>query len=221
MTMTRLSLIASLMSAFALSGCGAAPIGAAPSTAAGLRPGHAAGAPTSLASELGAPRRHTLAASATLWGLDVTTAGWVTTTVSKPYQFTWYSYTNVIGQPMQQIAHVETRWQDQQVTGYNVNYAFSGKGALQYLGGNRFLYTVPSDQVLVLNVAENPGHISLNGFPLSRNLGTNDSIRQPIHYVFGPDEVVICDVSDHAAISGYTADPSLVGGAGSGAVGSK
>lgn len=114
--------------------------------------------------------------------------------------------------------------------GWRYDGTFSGDGAIQHLDQARFLYEVPAGRVLILNRAEFPARIAINGFPLAVGGWERTHQLDTVDYVFGPGEQVLFTFPHRAytgndssqmhdredarpaALSGMTADPALFGG---------
>lgn len=146
---------------------------------------------------------HTLdagASSATLFGMRVTI---LNDRIAPPVYDTRFS----------------DRWQSQ--------IQSANSDALTKASYNRVIYQVPDDQALVINQIQGSGSITINGYPI--NVPQADT-----HYVFGPGELVVFNFSptysryedksrwgidfrvidwyNPISISGYTADPAMLGG---------
>jgi hypothetical protein len=95
--------------------------------------------------------------------------------------------------------------------GWDVSWAHTGAGTFETIGHHpenvgwreRFTYTVPDDQVLVIN--EVGGTIAINAFDVS------SSQREKVDYLFGAGEVVIFNLERGGFADGFTADPALLG----------
>lgn len=104
------------------------------------------------------------------------------------------------------------------------NASLVGKGALAQVAYNRYVYTVPNDQVLVLNHLGGGGTISLDGYDV-------DASRTDLHTVFGAGERVVltftpslhyvaptpsqegyADGYNGLTLEGFTVSPNLLGG---------
>lgn len=81
----------------------------------------------------------------------------------------------------------------------------SNLGVNQYVGRERFAYTVPDDQVLLIN--EVSGDTWINGMPVS---GT----KRPVYYLFAAGEVVLLVLNNNALLTGFTGDPAFFSGGG-------
>lgn len=141
--------------------------------------------------------RHVLDNSATLWGVQFGGS------------YSSYDYRD----PSDHWATRET---------WNVNATLSGPGQLIKASRDRYVFQVPDGQVLVLNQVAGVGSVAINGFWYS-------AAQPNMHYVFGPGELVVLTFTmtqmntyysqtsrgwsyQPLAISGYLADPALIGG---------
>lgn len=88
-----------------------------------------------------------------------------------------------------------SNWWYENYSSFSGNAAFSGKGQLQRVAYNRFVYPVPADQVLVLNTIEGNGQFFINGF--------STIARGRVHYLFGPGEQVILNFNPAVAVARY------------------
>jgi hypothetical protein len=94
--------------------------------------------------------------------------------------------------------------------GWNVDWSRTGAGQFETIGhhasaaySERFTFTVPEDQVLVIN--ELGGSLAINGFDVG------SAQREKVDYLFGSGEVVIFSCGPGAWAAGFTADPALLG----------
>ena len=122
---------------------------------------------------------------------------------------------------------VNSNWWYESYSNFSGNAAFSGKGELLRVAYNRYIYRVPSDQVLVLNTLEGNGQFFINGY--------STAVRGTVHYLFGPGEQVILNFNPAVSsykyydqgrasygntsyhpltMSGFTVSPSLLGATG-------
>jgi hypothetical protein len=100
--------------------------------------------------------------------------------------------------------------------GWDVNWSKAGSGEFETIGrrpspvwDERFIFTVPDDQVLVINELSG-SYTCINGFQVG------SAIREKVNYLFGGGEVVIFNLAAGSWLAGFTADPSLLGGAAKG-----
>lgn len=102
--------------------------------------------------------------------------------------------------------------------GWRSDYTATAADRVQDLTNGKFTYTVPADRMLVLNFVEMPGRVAINGFPLTLDQGENDLTARTLDLVFGPGETIVFAFQNAASyakpclLSGYTADPALLGG---------
>lgn len=114
------------------------------------------------------------------------------------------------------------------VTDRQINPVYSGKGELERLSEERFAFSVPEGEALVINQLSGVGVIYLNGYAIALSGGS-----MPVHYVFGAGELLVVRFVpglaathhrnfDHSTtetkqyhdmgVSGYLGDPALTGG---------
>ena len=225
--MTKFSKAIASLALLFLAGCQAPAPSAPPVVAKG---GLHQAAPKPLRVLPEAAKRRLLAAEpalSRLWGFQFQQAWWDFSFLATG----GHEEVNDKAVPGSKLVRLATKyWGVRVENGWRYKGTYSGDGELRHLDQARFLYKVPAGRVLILNRAEMPGRIAINGFPLATTAWERTNQLETVDYVFGPGEEVLFTFPFNAysgndrgqisygwddtpaAISGMTADPAIFGG---------